>query len=98
MTTLFPGSKFFTTTDGALGTAGKPTRVHTISLVSGGTASTVKLYDGTVASGNQYVQVDGTINKGTFLDSSAGIYFPNGCFVNVDANTVGLVVTYHQEQ
>lgn len=95
-----PGRQAITNqTDAAIGTSGKPIRVYDAYCVSGGTAATVKLYNGTSASGSDYCQIDGIINKSSTLpiSSSNGILFPNGCFADVDANTVNLVVSYVQE-
>jgi hypothetical protein len=92
-----PGTQAFTTTDLALGTAGKPTRVFGAELLSGGTASTVIFRNGTSTGGTNYMQLDGTISKATHWDSTQGILFPAGCFVDVDANTANLTVSFTQE-
>ena len=92
-----PGTQAFTTTDLALGVAGRPTRVFGVELLSGGTASTVILRNGTATGGTNYIQLDGTINKATHWDSATGILFPGGCFVDVDANTASCVVSFTQE-
>lgn len=80
----------------AIGPSGKPIRVYDAYAISGGTATTVKLYNGTSATGNDYVQIDGIISKSSVLpvSSSQGILFPLGCFASVDSNTVNLVVSF----
>lgn len=91
-----PGTQFVSNqTDIAIGPSGKPIRVYDAYVVSGGTASTVKLYNGTSATGN-YVQIDGIINKSSALpiSSSQGILFPLGCFADVDSNSVMLSVSF----
>lgn len=86
-------------TDVAIGVSGKSVRVKCAHLLSGGTASTVTLRNGTSASGTAYVQLDGTISKGiTTFFGPDGIYFPGGCFADVDANTVALTIAYEQNQ
>ena len=82
----------------AIGKAGTPTRIYDCFVVSGGTAAAVKLYNGTAASGSDYIQIDGVISKSTnALISSQGMLFPLGCFASVDANTVNLVASYVNE-
>lgn len=95
-----PGTQFVTNqTDIAIGTSGKPIRVYDAYAVSGGTATTVKLINGTAVGGAQFVQIDGIISKTSVLpiSSGQGILFPAGCFADVDANTVSLCVSYVQE-
>lgn len=92
-----PGRQAVTNqTNIAIGRAGQPIRVYDAYCVSGGTAAVVKLYNATSATGSDYVQIDGIINKTSILpiSSSQGILFPNGCFASVDSNTVNLVVSF----
>lgn len=91
------GDQLVSTTDVALGVSGKPVRVYNISLLSGGTASVIALRDGTSASGTLRIQETGTISTGkTFDYGFHGHYFPNGCFVDVDANIVSAMISYSQ--
>jgi hypothetical protein len=92
-----PGTQYFTTTDLALGTAGADTRVFSVSYTSGGTAAVVILRDGTSASDRIFLRLDGTINKGTTWNDPNGLLFPNGCFVDVDANVASCAVSFIQE-
>jgi hypothetical protein len=92
-----PGTQYFTTSDLALGTEGKPTRVFSVDFLSGGTASVVILRNGTTTGGENYVQLDGTISKATHWSDPAGKLFPKGCFVDVDANTAACSVSFIQE-
>lgn len=80
----------------AIGRVGKPIRVYDAYAISGGTATTVKLYNGIDSSGSDYTQIDGIISKSSVLpiSSSQGLLFPNGCFAVVDSNTVNLVVSF----
>ncbi len=91
-----PGTQFVSNqTDIAIGPAGRPIRVYDAYVISGGTAATVKLYNNTTNTGN-FVQIDGIISKSSVLpiSSSQGILFPNGCFADVDTNTVMLAVSF----
>lgn len=81
----------------AIGTSGKPIRVYDAYAVSGGTATTVKLFNGADSSGSDFIQIDGVINKSAGFTSGQGILFPNGCFASVDANTTVLVVSFVRE-
>lgn len=94
-----PGRQAITDqTSVAIGTSGQPIRVFDCFVVSGGTASTLKLYNGTSATGSDYLQVDGVINKSAnALISSNGVLFPLGCYASVDANATNVVVSYVQE-
>jgi hypothetical protein len=92
-----PGTQIYATTDLALGTAGKPTRVFSVNYTSGGTASAVILRNGTAATDTIFVRLDGTINKGTTWSDPNGLLFPAGCFVDVDANTASCAVSFTQE-
>ena len=82
----------------AVGTAGKPIRVFSVEVISGGTLSTVKLYNGTSAvAGNQYAQVGGVANKSVKVDYWMGKCFPNGCFLSTDANTAYATVVFTED-
>lgn len=92
-----PGRQAVTNqTDIAIGPSGKPIRVYDAYAVSDGTATTVKLINGTAAGGADFVQIDGIVSKSSVLplSSSQGLLFPNGCFADVDSHTVALVVSF----
>lgn len=91
-----PGTQFVSNqTSIAIGPSGRPIRVYDAYAISGGTATTVKLYNGTSATGN-YIQIDGIISKSSQLPLSTdqGFLFPLGCFASVDSNTVMLGVSF----
>lgn len=94
---FLPGTQSVTTTDLALGVAGRPTRVYSVSLISDTTAGTLKLRNGTTTGGTLYIQVDGVISKGATFDSTEGVLFPSGCFMDADAHTVSGYVSFEQE-
>lgn len=94
---MIGGSQLLTTTDASIGTSGSPTRVFFASVLSDGTATVVKFYNGTSTGGQIFHQVDGTISKSVTVDfGSQGLYFPAGCFVDVDTHTAGGAVAYFQ--
>lgn len=84
--------------DGVVGTSGKPVRVFTIHILSGGGgAAVVALRAGTAVGGTIQVQETGTVSTGkTFDYGMHGFYFPTGCFVDVDTNTTSVLVSYSQ--
>ena len=89
-----PGVVRYTTTDGVISPTGVPIRVYDVAMVSGGTASTVKLRNGLLVSSVIQLQLDGVISKQVSWSSANGLLFPDGCFVDVDANTVALTISY----
>lgn len=83
------GTKTFTVS-GAVGTSdssgkAKPVIVWDLSLVGGGTANSVTLYDGvsTVANPLLRASVDssGSLLAGDNFVSTNGLYFKNGCYL-----------------
>lgn len=93
---LVPGTQRVTS-DIAVGSSGKPIRVFAVNLISGGTASTLILRNGTDTSGTAYDQVDGTINVSISKSYAGGLRFPNGCFADVDANISYATIIYSEE-
>jgi hypothetical protein len=93
---LMPGVTRLTA-DGVVGTSGQKIRVFQIHLVSGGTLSTTTFKNGTTTGGTAYIQVDGTASKGVTWESKNGILFPNGCFMDTDANITFCAISYTEE-
>ncbi len=86
-------------TDAAVGVSGVPCRVFTIHILSDGTAGVAILRNGTTASGTAYVTETGTISLGKTVNfGTQGIFFPGGCFLDVDSHVVGGCVTYAIEK
>ncbi len=80
------GSPEKITTSQVIGTSGKPLRVYHVSLMSGGAASTLKLYNGTDAT-TIHRELTGTSGEAKEFDfGEQGIFFPAGCYAAVDAN------------
>ncbi len=93
---LVPGTTRLTA-DGLVGSSGKSIRVFDIHLVSGATASTCTLENGTDASGTAYIQIDGVASKGVTLGFAGGVRFPDGCFLDADANISYATIVFTEE-
>ena len=84
--------------DIAIGTSGKPVRIFSVELISGGTASTVILHNGVaIVSNDNYGQVDGIASQSVIVNYAGGKRFPAGCFLQTDANTAFVTVVYTEE-
>jgi hypothetical protein len=98
---LVPGTqRIVGDTDTALTTsvAGTAVRVFSIEVISGGTASTVILHNGVaIVAGDVYGQVDGIASKSVVINYAGGKTFPNGCFIQTDANTTYVTAIYTGE-
>ena len=86
--------------DISIGTAGIPTRVFFVELLSGGGgAGSVVMRNGTKTTDTAFSQIDGTAASKT--DSrfygEDGMYFPDGCFVDLGTNASSATVVYKQE-
>lgn len=84
------------TADSVIGQSGKPTRVYWVSLVSGVSASTLTLRNGTGGSDTAYDQIDGTASQSVTKNYAGGILFPAGCYADVDANVSYVTVGHMQ--
>jgi hypothetical protein len=85
------------TADSALVANGRPVRIFNVNLVSGGTASTLTLRNGTSASANAFDQVDGAASLSVTKNWAGGLFFPDGCFLDVDANISYATVSYESQ-
>lgn len=86
-------------TDAAIGTSGVKTRVFTVHLISDGTATVTSLRNGTSASASAFATETGTASTGKTINYGLqGLFFPSGCFLDVDAHCTGGIVTYTQDQ
>ena len=93
---LLPGTVRLTA-DGVVGASGQPMRVYSVHLISGGSASTCTLENGTTSSGTIYAQIDGTASMGVTINFAGGLLFPNGCFLDADANITSCVIVCSSE-
>lgn len=85
-------------TDAAIGVSGKPTRVFCVNFASDGTAGVLILRNGTTTSGTAFVTENGVVSSSkTSAYGQTGIFFPAGCFLDVDSHCTGGVVSYAQE-
>jgi hypothetical protein len=84
------------TADGVVGASGVAVRIFAIHVLSGGGGAAVPaLRSGTAVGGTIWIQETGTVSTGkTFSYGTQGVWFPNGCFCDVDANTTSVTVTY----
>ena len=96
---LCPGTQQFAGNNPlAVGVAGTPIRVYSVEVISGATATTIKLFNGidTTAS-TQYGQVDGIASQSVLVNYAGGKRFPSGCYVGTDANNAYTTVTFSTE-
>jgi len=83
--------------DAILGVSGQPVRIYSIHILSTSTAAVVSLRNGSTVGGTIWITETGTISTGkTISFGTSGAFFPNGCFVDVDANTTSVLVNYIQ--
>ncbi len=82
--------------DGVVASAGIAVRIFSIHILSGaGGGAVVALRSGSVVGGTIWITETGTASVGaTFSYNTQGIWFPSGCFVDFDANTTSVTVTY----
>ena len=91
-----PGTQLVTA-DGIVGRSGKPVRVYSIHIISGGTAGIVNLRNGPAVTDTIWTTSTGVIDTGVNFFFAEGIRFPLGCFVDVDANVTSVAVTFSTE-
>jgi len=82
------------TADGLVSST-EPTVVYAVIVKSGGTAASV-LLKLAATGGQEFDQIDGTINKAVVRSYPGGLLFPTGCFVDVDTNTTYVTVIYER--
>lgn len=79
------------TADGVLGPSGKAVRVFSIVVLSGaGGGAVVSVCNGTAAT-TEYDQINGTASKAVVREYREGMVFKDGCFIDLDANTVSVM-------
>ncbi len=82
------------TASGALIASGKRVRIFDAAVTSGAIAGQVKLRHGALVTDTIFRTLDGEPNK-TIADGnwpSNGVYFSNGCYVELDANATAVEV------
>lgn len=92
------GSPQTITADGVIGVEDKPLIVYAVSVDSAATAAVVAFHNGDAATDTMMFQATGTVSKTVLIADipAGGLYFPAGCFVDIDANTDAVTVWYEQ--
>jgi hypothetical protein len=85
------------TADIAVNTAGDPVVIYGVTIVSTGTAGVVLLRNGDTVAGTVILTLNGTVSTDKTIDfGGVGIVFPDGCFVDIDANVTSCTVVYEK--
>jgi hypothetical protein len=85
--------------DGVIGVSGTPKLIYGLCVQTDAADATVVLRDGTADTATAVITSTTTsgANSGQlFQFGGVGIMFPNGCFADLDANTLEVAV-YYQE-
>lgn len=86
------------TADGVVGDSGAPTRVFSATWICDNTTNVnLVLRNGTSASGAVYVQQAGTNGKSVTQNWHNGLFFPGGCFFDIDADVDSATIEYRTE-
>ncbi len=96
---MMQGGTQLVTADAALGTSGARTRVFSISILSAGTAGILSLRNGTGTGDTIYATLTcAAVSTSTVFDfGPSGMFFPNGCFVDIISNVTSAAVNFVQE-
>lgn len=93
-----PGGTKQLTASGEVGTAGKPIRVMSFSVLSGGTAGTSTLKSGGSSGTTLYTYLCGTVSVDNFFNlGTTGMFFPAGCYWTKDTNSTDIKINYVPE-
>ena len=84
------------TADGAIGTSGTPKVIYGLHIVSGGSAGTVVLRNGTSTADAAVFSCVGVAGEGNYFSFSPGVVFPAGCYYDEDANVSHALVIYRE--
>lgn len=89
------GTQFFTAA-GVVGASGKAVRVFSIVVVSDGTAGVTTVRNGTSSGGTAYDIITGTVSTGAIrYYGTQGVVFAAGCYIDADAHSVGVTVSFN---
>lgn len=66
--------------------SGKPQALYKVSFLSGGSAGTLSLFDGTSSLGTFVYAITGTASAWVSDNAAVGEVFPKGLFVSFDGN------------
>lgn len=98
MSDIYSAGSQLVTADAIVGSSGVPIRIFSMNILSGGTAGVVILRNGTTVSSTIYAQATAAvISAGNQVNfGEKGLFFPAGCFCDIDANVTSCLVTYAQ--
>lgn len=74
------------TSSGIPNDSGKPQALYQVAFLSGGSAGTLSLFDGTSSLGTFVYAVTGTASAWVLNNPGVGLVFPKGLFVSFDGN------------
>lgn len=95
---MYRASSVIRTSDGELAGAGKRVRIFNMHIISGAGGGAVVSLINNGASGTTYIKETATASTGKTFDYGAnGHLFPNGCYVDVDANTTSVLISCEVE-
>ncbi len=83
--------------DGVVGVSGKPVRVFGFIVSADSSGAVVAVYDGTSTGGTLYDSLVGAASVCTRIAYPGGLFFPDGCYLDIDAHTTYVTVIYQQE-
>ena len=84
------------TAAGVLGTAGRAVRIFSITVISDGTAGVTTVRDGSTSGGVVYDIIAGVISSGaTRVYGSTGRLFVDGCYIDADSHSIGVIVDWN---
>ena len=86
------------TADGVIGISGQAIRLYGASITSGATGGVVNFRNGTAVTDTILFSASGTANLTVLVANipAEGVYFPDGLYVDVDANATAVVCSYEQ--
>jgi len=88
----------YTTADVQMVATGRQVRVFNMHIISAGTVAVVDLKTGGSGGTIRIQQTGAAVSTGTnFNYGTEGVVFPSGLYVNVDANTTSVSITYAVE-
>ena len=93
---LLPGTIQYTS-DGVVGTSGKPIRIFSVVVHSAGAGASTPVFCNGTDNTTAWFRVDGIADQDVIVNFAGGIRFPNGCYIDTDGNLEYATVTFTQE-
>lgn len=78
--------------------SGKPQALYQVGFLSGGSAGTLSLFDGTSSLGTFVCAITGTVSAWVYQNPGVGLVFPKGLFVSFDGNVTKATTWCRQVQ